>query len=230
MFKKWLAIFKKDTLIDRAFKRSFLMLNLTREMFLKAKESLRNREDSEVDVDVRNQDLEINKYEREVRRNVFNHLVVSGAENLPSGLILVSIIIDIERIGDYTKNIVELALEHPGKLKGGKFEKDLQRVETAVEDNFDKTRVCFESDDKIMALKLLEEYKWVNDVCDENLEGLIKEKDKDIHPGDAVALGIYFRWLKRINSHLRNITTSVANPFDRIGFEPKDKKELGFLS
>ena len=225
MFKKWLAIFKKDTLIDRAFKRSFLMLNLTREMFLKAKESLRNREDSEVDVDVRNQDLEINKYEREVRRNVFNHLVVSGAENLPSGLILVSIIIDIERIGDYTKNIVELALEHPGKLKGGKFEKDLQRVETAVEDNFDKTRICFESDDKNLALKLLEEYKWVNDVCDECLEGLIKEEDKDIRPGDSVALGIYFRWLKRVNSHLRNITTSVANPFDRIGFEPKDKKE-----
>ncbi len=225
MFKKWLAIFKKDTLMDRAYKRSFQMLNLTRDMFLKAKESLRNREDSEVDVNVRDQDLEINKYERGVRRNVFNQLVVSGAENLPSGLILVSIIIDIERIGDYTKNIVELALEHPGKLKGGIFEKDLKRVETAVEDNFDKTRVCFESDDKILALKLLEEYKWVNDVCDGNLEGLIKEKDKDIRPGDAVALGIYFRWLKRINSHLRNITTSVANPFDRIGFEPMDKKE-----
>ena len=225
MLKKWLAIFKKDTLMDRGYKRSFLMLNLTREMFLKAKESLRNREDSEVDVDVRDQDLEINKYEREVRRNVFNQLVVSGAENLPSGLVLVSIIIDIERIGDYTKNIVELALDHPGKLKGGRFEKDLQRVEAAVEDSFEKTRVCFESDDKNLALKLLEEYKWVNDVCDDSLQGLIKEADKDIRSGDAVALGIYFRWLKRINSHLRNITTSVANPFDRIGFEPKEKKE-----
>ncbi|MDH5468210.1 MAG: hypothetical protein OEY25_12405 [Candidatus Aminicenantes bacterium] len=223
MFRQWLEIFKKDTLMDRAYKRSFMMLDLTREMFLKAKESLRFREDCEVDVNIKDKDQEINRYEREVRRNVFNHLVVGGTTKLPSALVLVSIIIDIERIGDYTKNIVELALAHPGKLKGGQFEKDLQRVEASVEDNFAKTRVCFESGDKNSALKLLEEYKWVNDVCDDSLNGLIREDDKNIQPGDAVALGIYFRWLKRVNSHLRNITTSVVNPFDRIGFEPKEE-------
>lgn len=223
MFKKWLEIFKKDTLMDRAYKRSFAMLDLTREMFLKAKESLRFREDRDVDLNVRDRDLEINKYEREVRRNVFNHLVVGGKADLPSALVLVSIIIDIERIGDYTKNIVELAIDHPGKLKGGKFENDLQRVEAAVEDNLVKTRACFETGDKNLALELLEKYKWVNDVCDERLSSLIKEDDRDIRSGDAVALGIYFRWLKRINSHLRNITTSVVNPFDRIGFEPEEK-------
>lgn len=221
MFKQWLEIFKKDTLMDRAYKRSFMMLDLTRDMFLKAKESLRFREDCEVDVNIKDKDQEINSYEREVRRNVFNHLAVGGTTKLPSALVLVSIIIDIERIGDYTKNMVELALAHPGKLKGGKFEKDLQRVEAAVEDNFVKTRACFEFGSIKSALKLLEEYKWVNDVCDDSLDGLIREDDKDIRPGDAVALGIYFRWLKRVNSHLRNITTSVVNPFDRIGFEPK---------
>jgi len=52
---------------------------------------------------------------------------------------------------------------------------------------------------------------------------LVKEEDKSIRPGDAVSLGMYFRWLKRINSHLRNITSSVVNPFDRIGFKPKKK-------
>jgi len=220
MFKEWLAIFKKDTLMDRAYQRSYLMLDLTREMFSRAKESLRRLEDNQVDIDIYDKDSEINKYEREVRRNVFNHLAVSGAAKLPSGLALVSIIIDIERIGDYTKNIVELALNHPGKLHGGKFEKDLQRVEQALEDNFVETRDCFESGDNKKALKLLEEYKWLNPMCDENLIKLIKEEDKSIRPGDAVSLAMYFRWLKRINSHLRNIVTSVVNPFDRIGFEP----------
>ena len=220
MFKEWLAIFKKDTLMDRAYQRSYLMLDLTREMFSRAKESLRRLEDNQVDFDIYDKDSEINKYEREVRRNVFNHLAVSGVAKLPSGLALVSIIIDIERIGDYTKNIVELALNHPGKLHGGKFEKDLQRVEQALEDNFVETRDCFESGDNKKALKLLEEYKWLNPMCDENLIKLIKEEDKSIRPGDAVSLAMYFRWLKRINSHLRNIVTSVVNPFDRIGFEP----------
>jgi len=223
MFKEWLAIFKKDTLMDRAYQRSYLMLDLTREMFSRAKESLRHLEDNQVGIDIYDKDSEINKYEREVRRNVFNHLAVSGAAKLPSGLALVSIIIDIERIGDYTKNIVELALNHPGKLHGGKLEKDLQRVEQALEDNFVETRDCFESGDNKKALKLLEGYKWLNPMCDKNLIMLIKEEDKSIRPGDAVSLAMYFRWLKRINSHLRNIVTSVVNPFDRIGFEPNNQ-------
>lgn len=223
MLKKWLAIFRKDTLMDQAYRRSYLMLDLAREMFLKAKESLRHREDSQVDVDIFNKDFEVNSYEREVRRKVFNHLAVTGAERLPSGLVLVSIIIDIERIGDYTKNIVELAMNHPGKLHGGKYEEDLQRTEAAVEDCLLRTRSCFESGDQDLAFNLLKEYEWVNPLCDKHLMGLVKEEDKDIQPGDAVSLAMYFRWLKRINSHLRNITTSIVNPFDKIGYKPKNQ-------
>jgi len=34
MFRKWLSIFRKDNLMDRAYRRSFMMLDLTRDMFL----------------------------------------------------------------------------------------------------------------------------------------------------------------------------------------------------
>jgi phosphate uptake regulator len=223
MLKRWLAIFQKDTLMDHAYHRSFEMFDILREMFTTARESLRHMEDTEIGIDIYDKDLEVNRFEREVRREVFNHLAVSGPERLPSGLALVSIIIDIERIGDYTKNIVELALNHPGKLHGAKYEEDLQRVEAAVEENLAKTKSCFESCDEASALELLKKYDWVNPVCDERLMELVKEEDKSIRPGDAVSLALYFRWLKRINSHLRNVITSVVNPFDRIGFKPKKK-------
>jgi phosphate uptake regulator len=222
MFRKWLAIFKKDNLMDQSYCRSFEMLDLTKIMFLKSKESLRNREDTEIDINVRDRDLEVNKYEREVRRNVFNHLVVAGPETLPSGLALVSIIIDIERIGDYAKNMVELAQDHPGKLHGGIFEEKIQRIEKAVEENFVRTKKCFESGDADMALDLLKEYGWVAQACDEILSALVKGQGGEMKAGDGAALSIYSRQLKRINSHLRNITTSVSNPFDRIGFNPKE--------
>jgi len=222
MFRKWLAIFKKDTLIDRAYQRSFKMLDITQSMFVEAKASLRKREDCEVNLQVKETDKEVNSYEREVRRMVFNHLAVAGTVDLPSGFVLVSIIIDIERIGDYAKNMVELALDHPGKLRGGEFEKDIARIEEALEDNFTQTKKCFMEGMGDIALELLKKYAWVNDLCDQIVEDLVKEKDKNIGPGDAAALALYTRWLKRINSHLRNITTSVVNPFDRIGFEPKD--------
>ncbi len=223
MFKKWLAIFKKDTLMDRAYRRSFKMLDITLDMFREARESLRNRDDSEIDLKIKERDKQVNSYEREVRRMVFNHLAVQGTIDLPSGLALVSIIIDIERIGDYTKNMVELALDHPGRLHGGQFEEDLKRMEEAVEDNFITTKKCFADEDSALALALLEKYAWVNDACDDRVKDVVQEKDTSIRPGDAAAMTLYIRFLKRVNSHLRNITTSVVNPFDRIGFNPKKK-------
>lgn len=221
MFKKLLAIFRKDTLMHRAYQRSFEMLDITLSMYEEARESLRKRDDNEVSLQVKETDKKVNSYEREVRRMVFNHLAVQGTADLPSGLALISIIIDIERIGDYAKNMVELALDHPGMLHGGEFEDEIVRLEEALTDNFVQTKKCFEEEDANMALDLLEKYAWVNDVCDQILVDVVKEKDKNIKPGDAAALVLYTRWLKRINSHLRNITTSVVNPFDRIGFEPK---------
>ena len=199
------------------------MLDITLDMFREARESLRNRDDSEIDLKIKERDKQVNSYEREVRRMVFNHLAVQGTIDLPSGLALVSIIIDIERIGDYTKNMVELALDHPGRLHGGQFEEDLKRIEQAVEDNFITTKKCFADEDSALALGLLEKYAWVNDACDDRVRDVVQEKDLSIRPGDAAAMTLYIRFLKRVNSHLRNITTSVVNPFDRIGFNPKKK-------
>ena len=207
--------------MNRAYQRSFEMLDITQAMFTEAKESLRQREDSEIDLGIKETDKKVNSYEREVRRMVVNHLVVIGPVDLPSGLVLISIIIDIERIGDYAKNMVELALDHPGKLHGGEFEEKISRIEEGLGDNFIQTKKCFEGADADIALELLEKYAWVNDACDEIVTDVVKEKDENIKPGDAAALVLYTRWLKRINSHLRNITTSVVNPFDRIGFQPK---------
>jgi len=221
MFKEWLHLFRKDSLMDRAYRRSSMMLDITLSMFLKAKTSLRYTDSDQVDIDIYDRDAEVNRYQREVRRHVFKHLTMRGVERLPSGLVLVSIVINIERIGDYTKNMIELAMNHSRRLRGGKFETDLQRVETAVEDNFIRTKSSFESADEKTALQLLKEYEWVNRVCDDCLFRLIKEDDKNIESGDAVSLALYFRWLKRINSHLRNISSSVVNPFDRIGFKPR---------
>ena len=52
----------------------------------------------------------------------------------------------------------------------------------------------------------------------------VKNEDKDLESGSAVALALYIRQLKRINSHLMNVASSVVNPFHRIGFKPKKKK------
>ena len=219
MLKELFAIFKKDTLLDRAYKRSYHMVDITWEMFIKAKKSLREMDINELDIDIHDQDIEVNKYLREVRRNVLSHLTVAGVDDIYSGLILVSIIIDVERVGDYTKNIVDMAMNHPAKLHGGMFEEDLKRVEAAVEDTFRRVRKTIETADAQDAENLLNDYQWVNRLCDQHVIDYIKGSDKNISSSDAVSLALYFRYLKRINSHLRNVATSVVNPFDQIGFK-----------
>ncbi len=219
MLKELFAIFKKDTLLDKAYRRSYRMVDITWEMFVEAKKSLREMDINKLEIDIHDRDIEVNKYTREVRRNVLSHLTVAGTDDLYSGLLLVSIIIDVERIGDYTKNIVEMAINHPAKLHGGMFEEDLKRIETTVEDTFKRVRKIFETTDVQDAEKLLSDYHWVNRLCDQHLIDYIRGSDKTVSTSDAVSLALYFRYLKRINSHLRNVATSVVNPFDQIGFK-----------
>jgi phosphate uptake regulator len=194
MLKELFAIFKKDTLLDRAYRRSYEMVDITWEMFLKSKNSLRETDLSELDVNIYDRDVEVNKYQREVRRNVLSHLAVTGAGDIYSG-------------------------HQPAKLHGGMFEEDLKRIEAAVEDMFRRVRKSFETTNVQDAEKLLSDYHWVNRLCDRHVIDYIKGVDKSISSDNAVSLALYFRYLKRINSHLRNIATSVVNPFDQIGFK-----------
>lgn len=225
MIKEIISVFKSDSLMDRAYKRSFDMLDLTFDMFLQSKEVLRNTDHNKLDIDIDDQDMEVNKYQREVRKDVFNHLAQSGIDALPSGLVLVSIVIDLERIGDYTKNIVEIAKDYKPRLKGGGIEEDISKIEKAVEENFVKTIDCFKTSNEEEGLELLENYKWVSKLCDQILRGFIRGEHLKMDSDRAVALALYVRSLKRIYSHLRNVTTAVVNPFHRIGYKPKKKKE-----
>ena len=61
--------------------------------------------------------------------------------------------------------------------------------------------------------------------CDKAVNAIIQGKVSDFSTQQAAAVAMYFRYLKRIASHLHNIATSVVNPFARIGFREKKKKD-----
>ncbi len=225
MFKELLSVFKSDSLMQRAYERSYKMLDLTHEMFLQSREALREKDQKLADISINDDDHEINKYQKEVRKDVFEHLLLAGTDELASGLVLVSIVIDLERIGDYTKNIVEIATEHTAMLKLGMYDKDLVTLENDVVEYFEQAAICFKNSDEELGRKLLAEYRSVSRKCDELLMSLLRGEDGTISVSSAVALTLYIRSLKRIYSHLRNIVTSVVNPFHLIGFKPKKKKK-----
>lgn len=223
MYRKFLELFGRENLLDQAIETTLKMLSTDREMFLASMKSLREHDNAKLPFDIYKKDKQINKYEREVRRNVLTHLTIAGTPNIVPGLVLVSIVIDVERIGDYTKNIVELATAHPKRLQGGLFEKALVEIEKSVKERFDQIITVVADMDIATAKKMMLSHKDISSRVDAILLDLITEKDKSLSPGDATVLALYFRYLKRVGSHLTNIASSIVNPFPRIGFRRKKK-------
>ncbi len=223
MFKKFKELFSSENLLDSAFNTTLTMLEFDHKMYSASKESLRDSDSAELPFDFKKTDRKINKYEREVRRNVLTHLSVAGTQNIVPGLVLVSIVIDVERIGDYTKNIAGLATLHPSRLIGGKYEKDLSKIEKHIESIFPVVIEVLKTQDKTAARKILQAEDEIGQLSENIVSRIISDSKNKISPQDAVTLGLYVRYLKRINAHLTNIASAIVNPFPRIGFREKRK-------
>ena len=122
MFEKlWKMISGTEGLIDQAQQESIEMLILGKEMFILAIDALQHKTTQKLMRSLASMDKNMNKMEMEVRKKVFSHLAISRGQDLLIGLQLNVIITDLERIGDYTKNIGELVEMLPGRLDFGRF-------------------------------------------------------------------------------------------------------------
>ena len=225
MFNKFKELFSSENLLDTAFQTTLTMLDFDHKMYDASRQTLRESDTAELSFDIKKTDRKINKYEREVRRNVLTHLTIAGTQNLVPGLVLVSVVIDVERIGDYTKNIAGLASLHKNRLKGGKHEAGLVKIEAAIENHFSGVIEVLKSQDKTKARAILQAEEKLAKVADKIIEDMVLAKDKSFSTSDAVCLAMYARYLKRINAHLTNIASSMVNPFPRIGFREKKKNK-----
>ena len=216
-FKELIELWRSDNLLTQALNDS-VMLESTQEMFRESVGSLRHSDSGEIKMTVYDTDLLVNKYQREVRKKVLKHLAITGGTNIIPGLILTSIVIDIERLGDYTKNIMDLAAAHPRRLECAAFEGDIESIETSVGELFDKAIPAVKETDKKAAQELIEGYWWILKKCDEIQTQLIQESAPGCTTGAAVTIALYSRYLKRIAAHLINVLTSVVNPFESISF------------
>ena len=219
MFKQIFEIFKSDSLYEQALGQCHEMLDIDLTMFKKSIKSLRESDSIEIDIDIYEMDKKINEFERDVRRKVMTHLAVGGKEDIGSGLVLVSVVIDIERIGDYTKNIYDLAVNHPKKLEGGSVEEQLTEIEKISFNVFEESTMAFKKQDSEKARELMGNYKQhISKQSDAITNEIIAGKISDLEIGTAASVGLYARYLKRIAAHSRNLISSVVNPFERIGY------------
>lgn len=218
MFREIFKLLAKDNLQVQALNQCHEMVDICHSMVLASVESLRRRDDAAVDLDIYEMDKKLNAFERGVRRKVMTHLSLGHTADIGTGLTLVSIVIDIERIGDYSKNIYDLAVNHPTRLDGGPLEEMLQEIEKEALDVFNGAVRDFKSGNLDEARRLMSTYKDnISGPCSELTKALVGGR-VELPSAEAAALGLYVRFLKRIAAHSRNLISSLVNPFDRIGY------------
>jgi len=221
LFKDVFKLWKADDLLSQAWDDSHEMLNLSHEIFQQALIFLKNGENIEKLKALKIRDKELNEFQRNVRRKVLTHYAVEqDTSDLSNGLILVNMVVDIERIGDYCKNILDLAINHDQSINSPNISADLVVIENEVKNRFEKTLEAIHTQDGDIAKSLMEGYKeQMTGLSDDMVNGIIGGQIRFGSESRTAAIALYARYLKRIGAHLKNITSTLVNPFDAIGYK-----------
>ena len=221
VFKNLVNIWKSEDSLSQAWSSSNEMLVISHDMFNDSINALRSGEKNKVIKSIKQRDEIINQYHREIRKKVVTYYSVSkDVLNIDSGLVLLNMVVDIERVGDYSKNILDLAKHHPKKLVSEKVSDDLRIIEKAVIERFKNTVIAIETMDEDIARKLIKSYRSdLGKISDNLVASSISGNFQIGEEHRASSMVLYARYLKRIGAHLKNITSVVVNPFESIGYK-----------
>jgi phosphate uptake regulator len=223
MFSELLRLFESSKgLIQQAKDQALTMLEQGRDMFATVTHALFAEADPDMRERIRAMDRKLNREQQAIRRMVFEHLVVCRGEDVLESVILVTIAVDLERIGDYTKNLSELIDMMPGALTLGQFEERTNRLREDTLRLFDLTGAAYREDDRGKTREALALYDSISKTCDGTLKEIFSSCAEEPNvTKEVLAVILALRYLKRISAHLKNIATVVTNPVDRIGFRPE---------
>ena len=223
MLRQLISIFRSDNPLGAMGDNFAHMLRITHDTTLKAGDIFFGEEvKPEERTWVYKQDVQVNKLERRIRKQVIAHLSLSGtAADLPYCLLLMSLVKDVERLGDYAKNLTEVVDFYAGPLPDDEIVAELREIRKGVETAFAATAEVFGKSDMDRAVELIQEGKNLAHRCD-NLIEAVARSDHNASTTTAVVLGT--RFYKRIGGHVLNVLSSVVMPLHKLDYY--DEKEI----
>jgi len=196
------------------------MLEDGRHVFDLAANSLLGGTDPEiVKQDIWETDRRINRTERRIRRRIVTHIATHGGANVSGDLVLMSLVKDAERIGDYSKNLFDLALL--GRGFPTEVRADLVELRATMSRMLAKARNIYSTEDEDDARAFIAQAEGISRHCDNRTEAMVVREDTD---GLSANSALAYRYFKRINAHAMNIITSLLVPVDRLDYYDEDEK------
>jgi phosphate uptake regulator len=154
----------------------------------------------------------VDEGERMVRRTVLQHLALQPDQDLVASLVLVSIVQDAERIGDFARGLADL-VPLARSRREGPFRDRLTIAVDRLRPLFVTTATAYRADDLAGAKSVIAKTVELK----RELIGLVAEiAASDLSADMAVVYSDAARILRRIGSHLSNICSTVSQPYDRI--------------
>lgn len=167
-------------------------------------------------------DIAVNELQRRIRKEVITHLSASQAADAPYGLLLMSLVKDAERLGDYAKNLAEvhgLCDRGPGDLPVGPLRDELRRIADFVERLSREAPLAYAAADTSAARQLSRDGKQMSRDCDSLIRDVAAS---DCGAALAVDMVLATRYYKRIIGHSLNLLSSVLMPLHKLDYIDRD--------
>jgi phosphate uptake regulator len=221
MFKQLFARWFEDDLLKQSLAEIEEMIEKAKKMYqLVIDKLIEHKNPSE---DIYALDRQMNQHEISIRKKVLEHLSINPRQDLIASLIITNNIIDLERIGDFAKNLFELSEMYAENFEEAKYSPPLVEISNRILELFEKTKAGLCEYDKEKAREVMQAHFQIAKECDKIIKDIFT--DREIKAQQAVVDVLCSRYLKRISAHLMNISSAVVNPYDHIGFREERGKE-----
>lgn len=216
MLKELITLWKHESLMKKVVEEFGEMLSDDEYLFTRSWQVVTGKAViDEIKRPFYEKDSAVNEREREIRRKLAEHLSLRPGQDFSGCLVIMSLVKDAERIGDYAKNIFEVGVMLEGASKEMKYLHRLSLTQGKISGHFPRLKIAFLESDENIVKEILEDYAPIKRECNNMLHDLFSEQ---LSTREAVATALLIRYLKRINSHMSNIASGIVYPLDKIDF------------
>jgi len=224
MFKDLLSFWKGKDFLVQVLESFKAMLDDSESMFQSVcARLLDNKDEPDLKKKIYEIDKKVNVLQKDIRKRIVEHLALQPTVDTTACLLLMSVVKDAERLGDYAKNLLQVTEFLQKPIDRGLFSQYFNNVDKDVLELFTHTKQAFIETDLDMANSAWDYHRRIGKGCDEIVR---KVAQSDLTVSEAVCFALIARYFKRITSHLTNIATSVVLPLSDLDYfdEKRDLK------
>jgi len=216
MFKNLLSFWKGKDFLVQVLEDFKSMLDDSETMFeAVCAQLLVGKEEGSLKDKIYSIDKRVNNLQKEIRRRIVEHLSLQPSVDVNACLVLMSVVKDAERLGDYSKNLYEVTQLLAEPIDCALYSEYFDEMDKDIMVLFQQTKKAFIDAEEEQARSAWKHETKVAKGCDKVVERLAQS---NLTVNQAVCFTLIARHFKRIVAHLVNIATSVVLPLSDLDY------------